>query len=115
MRGTLSCLCSALPERCPSIFNDVVCAGFGCYSNESIRAELVPGILAEYPAPTSFQNIEHWNQFAGHVAHYHYMSDVENIRKYNSTTAPIYNVDHLEVPTAFFYGGRYYQPSTLCN
>eukprot|EP00618_Florenciella_parvula_P016676 CAMPEP_0119500136 /NCGR_PEP_ID=MMETSP1344-20130328/22365_1 /TAXON_ID=236787 /ORGANISM="Florenciella parvula, Strain CCMP2471" /LENGTH=73 /DNA_ID=CAMNT_0007536191 /DNA_START=1 /DNA_END=219 /DNA_ORIENTATION=+ len=42
MRGTLSCLCSALPERCPSIFNDVVCAGFGCYSNESIRAELVP-------------------------------------------------------------------------
>ena len=87
MRGTLSCLCGALPELCPTIFNDgaslkpvctdprsqracsfrpflsrapqltpsctlphaeVVCAGFGCFSNDSIRAELVPGILEEY-------------------------------------------------------------------
>ncbi|KFU91421.1 Lysosomal acid lipase/cholesteryl ester hydrolase, partial [Chaetura pelagica] len=59
------------------------------------------------PAGSSVQNALHWHQisYAGQFQAYDYGSK-ENIRKYNQSTPPVYQIEKINIPTAVWSGGR---------
>ncbi|OXB74196.1 UNVERIFIED_CONTAM: hypothetical protein H355_014579 [Colinus virginianus] len=59
------------------------------------------------PAGTSVQNVIHWHQvfYADRFQAYDYGSK-ENMKKYNQTTPPAYEIEKISIPIAIWSGGQ---------
>nr|XP_056705728.1 lysosomal acid lipase/cholesteryl ester hydrolase-like [Euleptes europaea] len=64
--------------------------------------------VAHSPAGTSFQNLLHWLQvfFEKQFKAYDYGFHEKNMQKYNQTTPPVYKIEDIKIPIAFWTGGR---------
>jgi hypothetical protein len=73
----------------------------------------MPVITGHYPAGTSLMNFRHFEQYyhTGKFAKFDWGPEI-NMKKYNQTTPPIYNVSNIDVPVHLFVG-RYDRLATV--
>ncbi|KAL5253872.1 hypothetical protein ACHWQZ_G013589 [Mnemiopsis leidyi] len=78
------------------------------YDLSNLDESRVPIYVAHTPAGTSVRNMIHWAQLlrAKQLQRYDYGTPDENMKHYNSTTPPVYDISGLDVPTALFSGGN---------
>ncbi|XP_060539044.1 lysosomal acid lipase/cholesteryl ester hydrolase-like isoform X2 [Pantherophis guttatus] len=64
--------------------------------------------VAHSPAGTSVQNLLHWKQIYHEKVFqaYDYGTKEKNMEKYNQTTPPVYKIEDIKIPFAFWYGGN---------
>lgn len=67
----------------------------------------VPVYLSHCPAGTSVQNMLHWSQalHSSQLKAYDWGRE-DNIKHYNQTTPPLYNIKDMKIPTAVWSGGN---------
>lgn len=75
---------------------------------KNLNVTRIPVYAAHEPGGTSVKNMIHYAQGvqSNIFAAYNYSTPEENIKHYNQTTAPIYSISSLKVPTALFHGGN---------
>ncbi|XP_010003927.1 PREDICTED: lipase member N-like, partial [Chaetura pelagica] len=102
LKGPLTQFCRSLGKVCGSVILHI--AGGRLQNLNTSRTDIIVG---HYPAGTSVQNVLHWHQisYAGQFQAYDYGSK-ENIRKYNQSTPPVYQIEKINIPTAVWSGGR---------
>ncbi|XP_063681628.1 gastric triacylglycerol lipase-like [Bolinopsis microptera] len=78
------------------------------YDLSNLDEERVPIYIAHTPAGTSVRNMLHWAQLLrdGQLQRYDFGSPDENLKHYNSTTPPTYDITGLNIPTALIAGGN---------
>ncbi|XP_057681529.1 gastric triacylglycerol lipase isoform X2 [Corythoichthys intestinalis] len=91
-----------LDHLCANIF--FVLCGF---DELNLNASRTAVYTTHCPAGTSVQNMLHWAQAVtgGHLSAFDF-GTAGNVKHYNQTTPPRYNVGDVRVPTAIFSGGR---------
>lgn len=82
-----------------------VIAGFDLSDMDEDR---VPIYVAHCPAGTSVRNMIHWAQLLRDkkLQKYDYGTAEDNMKHYNTTTPPQYDISSLWVPTALIAGGN---------
>ena len=81
----------------------------GCgWDTTNLNSTRIPRYAGHCPAGTSSRNIVHWAQLLRdkQLQRFDYGTAELNIKHYNSTTPPIYDISALSVPTALFSGGN---------
>ncbi|NWH80905.1 LICH hydrolase, partial [Piaya cayana] len=102
LRGPVTQFCTSLDKLCGHVL---------CYiaggSTKNLNTSRTDMYAAHSPAGTSVQNIIHWHQviYANQFQAYDYGSK-ENMKKYNQTTPPAYNIEKISIPTAVWSGGE---------
>ncbi|KFV44742.1 Lysosomal acid lipase/cholesteryl ester hydrolase, partial [Gavia stellata] len=102
LKGPLTRICRSLGKVCGSIF---------CYiaggTIQNLNTSRIDTYVGHYPAGTSVQNIIHWHQLtrADRFQAYDYGSK-ENMKKYNQSTPPAYQIEKISTPTAVWSGGH---------
>ncbi|NXX43511.1 LIPM Lipase, partial [Tricholaema leucomelas] len=101
-KGTLTWICRYLGTFCASIFSIV--AGDRI---ETLNTSRMDTYVGHSPAGTSVQNFIHWHQlaYADKFQAYDYGSK-ENMKKYNQSTPPEYQIEKIIIPTAVWSAGR---------
>ncbi|XP_034050301.1 gastric triacylglycerol lipase [Thalassophryne amazonica] len=96
------CAKEYLSEICGNIF--FILCGF---NEKNLNMTRTPIYTTHCPAGTSVQNMLHWAQavHSGKLMAYDY-GPAENMKHYNQSTPPHYNVRDMKVPTALFSGGH---------
>lgn len=91
-----------LEEICGNIF--FILCGFNKWNMNMTR---VPVYLSHCPAGTSVQNMLHWSQalHSSQLKAYDWGRE-DNIKHYNQTTPPLYNIKDMKIPTAVWSGGN---------
>nr|XP_012429995.4 lysosomal acid lipase/cholesteryl ester hydrolase [Taeniopygia guttata] len=102
MKGPVTQFCACLGKVCGNIFSYI--AGGRIQNINTSRTDSYAG---HYPAGTSVQNVIHWQQIkhADRFQAYDYGCK-ENMKKYNQTAPPEYNIEKLKIPTAVWSGGQ---------
>ncbi|KAM6130492.1 lysosomal acid lipase/cholesteryl ester hydrolase-like [Phoenicopterus ruber ruber] len=101
LKGPLTRICRSLGKVCGSIL---------CYIAgdriQSLNTSRIDTYVGHYPAGTSVQNIIHWHQLtrADQFQAYDYGSK-ENMKKYNQSTPPVYEIEKISTPIAVWSGG----------
>lgn len=97
-------LCDVLPNICDDVIELIV----GPANN--INASRIDVYVGQTPAGTSVKNMVHWGQGlrAEGFQMYDEGSAKANLRRYNSTTPPAYNLSKFNVPTILYTGGKDY-------
>ena len=94
-------LCNYQPSQviCTSILYEL--CGPSKYFNESREAVY----LTHTPAGTSVKNVLHFTQLiqSDQFQMYNYGAE-ENMKRYNQTTAPLYDLTRVNVPVALYWG-----------
>ena len=100
------------PELCAenaAFCNSLLVAFSGC-SLKHKNATAMVNYLRIQPAGTSIKNIIHWMQEikSGQFEMFDYGSSSGNMKKYNQTSPPAYDLSKYDFPanTLFFWGGR---------
>jgi len=64
--------------------------------------------ISQTPAGTSVKNMAHWSQGIRNEVfqRFDYGSKIENIRHYGQPTPPVYHLENINVPCAFYYGSN---------
>ena len=81
----------------------------GCgWDTSNMNATRIPRYAGHAPAGTSSRNIIHWAQLLRdkQLQRFDYGSPELNMKHYNSSTPPQYDISALSVPTALFAGGN---------
>ncbi|XP_049915586.1 gastric triacylglycerol lipase [Epinephelus moara] len=96
------CAKQLLNELCGNLF--FVLCGF---DRENLNMTRTPVYTEHCPAGTSVQNMIHWSQavHTGKLMAFDF-GYTGNMKHYNQSTPPEYNVPDMKVPTALFSGGR---------
>ncbi|XP_062234437.1 gastric triacylglycerol lipase [Platichthys flesus] len=91
-----------LSELCGNLF--FVLCGF---DEKNLNMTRTPVYTTHCPAGTSVQNMVHWAQHihGGKLTAFDFGAE-GNVRHYNQSTPPQYNVQDMKVPTALFSGGQ---------
>ncbi|KFO90374.1 Lysosomal acid lipase/cholesteryl ester hydrolase, partial [Buceros rhinoceros silvestris] len=101
-KGPLTQMCRSLGK---------VCGSFFCYVAgdriQNVNMNRTDTYIAHIPAGTSVKNIIHWHQviMADQFQAYDYGSK-ENMKKYNQSTPPAYNIEKINTPIAVWSAGR---------
>ncbi|KFO71007.1 Lysosomal acid lipase/cholesteryl ester hydrolase, partial [Cuculus canorus] len=96
-------------EFCASL--DKFCGHVLCYiaggSVKNLNTSRTDIYASHSPAGTSVQDIIHWHQilYADRFQAYDYGSK-ENMKKYNQTAPPTYEIEKIRIPTAAWSGGE---------
>ncbi|XP_062594628.1 gastric triacylglycerol lipase-like [Saccostrea cucullata] len=99
-------------ESCKRKTIDIVCENIlfllGGYDSAQLNISRIPVYVRDHPAGTSVQNIIHYSQaiLSGEFLMFDYGSAAENMKHYNQTTPPLYDVTKMETPVAIFSGGQ---------
>ncbi|XP_062989352.1 lysosomal acid lipase/cholesteryl ester hydrolase-like [Elgaria multicarinata webbii] len=103
LRKLLAAVCSHQPKLCAGAINFL--AGENIANLNMSRFDMY---MAHFPAGTSIQNGLHWHQLLnGKVFRaYDHGSEEKNMAKYNQTTPPVYKVEDIKTPIAYWTGGR---------
>ncbi|NWH63356.1 LICH hydrolase, partial [Geococcyx californianus] len=101
LKGPVTKFCTSLDKFCGHVLRYV--AGGNIKNLNTSRTDMYAG---HSPAGTSVQNIIHWHQItqAGRFQAYDY-GPKENMKKYNQTTPPAYEIEKISIPTAVWSGG----------
>ncbi|KAM8730225.1 gastric triacylglycerol lipase isoform 1-T2 [Acanthopagrus schlegelii] len=91
-----------LSELCGNVF--FILCGF---DEKNLNVTRTPVYTTHCPAGTSVQNMVHWAQavHGGKLMAFDFGA-AGNMKHYNQTTPPQYNVQDVKVPTALFSGGQ---------
>ncbi|NXO20410.1 LICH hydrolase, partial [Cisticola juncidis] len=102
MKGPVTQFCACLGNVCGSIFAYLV--GGGIQNMNTSRTDSYAG---HYPAGTSVKNVIHWHQIlrADQFQAYDYGCK-ENMKKYNQTAPPVYQIEEVKIPIAVWSGGQ---------
>ncbi|NWX51870.1 LICH hydrolase, partial [Steatornis caripensis] len=102
LKRPLIWICRSLSKACSRIF-------FYLAGNrmQNLNVSRIDTYVGHNPAGTSVQNIIHWHQVihADRFQAYDYGSK-ENMKKYNQSTPPVYNIEKISIPTAVWSGGH---------
>ncbi|XP_062989011.1 lysosomal acid lipase/cholesteryl ester hydrolase-like [Elgaria multicarinata webbii] len=103
LRKLLAAVCSHQPKLCAGAINFY--AGVNIANLNMSRIDMY---TAHFPAGTSVQNGLHWHQLLnGKVFRaYDHGSEEKNMAKYNQTTPPVYKIEDIKTPIAYWTGGR---------
>ncbi|XP_016076330.1 PREDICTED: lipase member J [Miniopterus natalensis] len=87
------------------ICHDSLLPIFG-YGMKNLNMSRMDIYLSHNPAGTSVQNMLHWSQLlnSSYLKAFDWGSPVLNLLHFNQTTAPLYNVTNMNVPTATWNG-----------
>ncbi|NXI53162.1 LICH hydrolase, partial [Chloroceryle aenea] len=102
LKGPLTQFCRFMGKFCCSIF---------CYITgdkiQNMNTSRIDTYVGHSPAGISVQNIIHWHQLirADRFQAYDYGSK-ENMKKYNQSAPPAYEIEKIRIPTAVWSGGR---------
>lgn len=96
------CAKHLLSELCGNLF--FLLCGF---DEKNLNMTRTPVYTTHCPAGTSVQNMIHWAQavHGGKLMAFDF-GDAGNMKHYNQSTPPRYNVHDMKVPTALFSGGQ---------
>ncbi|NXA26067.1 LICH hydrolase, partial [Ibidorhyncha struthersii] len=102
LKGPATWLCRSLGNFCTSIFCFI--AGDRIQSLNTSRIDIYVG---HTPAGSSVQNVIHWHQItrADQFQAYDY-GPKENMKKYNQSTPPVYQIEKISIPIAVWSSGR---------
>ncbi|KAJ0060563.1 hypothetical protein NL108_016028, partial [Boleophthalmus pectinirostris] len=77
------------------------------FNQDNLNMTRTPVYTTHCPAGTSVQNMVHWSQAVkgGKLRAFDYGAK-ENMKHYNQTSPPVYDVRRMKVPTALFSGGH---------
>ncbi|XP_025932655.1 lysosomal acid lipase/cholesteryl ester hydrolase-like isoform X2 [Apteryx rowi] len=102
LKGPVTQLCTSLDKLCGSILSYI--AGG---SIQNLNTSRIDAYVAHSPAGTSVQNIIHWHQLrhADRFQAYDYGAK-ENMKKYNQSTPPVYEIEKMNTAVAVWSGGR---------
>ncbi|XP_010133378.1 PREDICTED: lysosomal acid lipase/cholesteryl ester hydrolase-like, partial [Buceros rhinoceros silvestris] len=102
LKGPVTQLCANLDKFC----GHVICYIAGG-SIKNLDTSRIDTYVGHSPAGTSVKNIIHWHQLAytDRFQAYDYGSK-ENMKKYNQSTPPAYNIEKINTPTAVWSAGR---------
>ncbi|ESN97503.1 hypothetical protein HELRODRAFT_85270, partial [Helobdella robusta] len=80
----------------------------GGLNHYNVNETRVPVYISHTPAGTSVKNVVHFVQMvrSKKCMAYDYNNEKDNFDHYNQTTAPVYNISNMHVPTYLFYGGK---------
>eukprot|EP00301_Raphidiophrys_heterophryoidea_P018602 c3601_g1_i1.p1 GENE.c3601_g1_i1~~c3601_g1_i1.p1 ORF type:complete len:458 (-),score=109.97 c3601_g1_i1:488-1813(-) len=95
-------LCKDIPHACDaSIF-------LFCGPTHHVNSTRMQVYVAHTPAGTSVKNMIHWTQQIKYdtFSMYDYGSPDKNMKVYNSTTPPAYDLSSVNVPVVLFTGGN---------
>ncbi|NXT81931.1 LICH hydrolase, partial [Zapornia atra] len=101
LKGPVTQLCTSLDKFCGHIL---------CYiaggSIKNLNTSRIDTYVGHSPAGTSVQNIIHWLQLrrTQYLQAYDYGSK-ENMKKYNQSTPPVYEIEKVRIPIAVWSGG----------
>ena len=97
-------LCSVLPNICDDVIELIVGPA------QNINASRIDVYVAQTPAGTSVKNMVHWGQGIRSEVFQKYDegSATANMKRYNSTTPPPYDLGNFYVPTVLYTGGQDY-------
>jgi len=95
------------PRAKHTLCENIIFLGCG-FDTSNMNATRVPRYAGHCPAGTSSRNIIHWAQLlrSRQLQKYDYGSPALNMKHYNATTPPQYEISDLSVPTALFAGGN---------
>ena len=95
------------PRAKHTLCENIIFLGCG-FDTSNMNATRVPRYAGHCPAGTSSRNIIHWAQLlrSRQLQKYDYGSPAHNMKHYNATTPPKYEISDLSVPTALFAGGN---------
>ncbi|XP_076194824.1 lysosomal acid lipase/cholesteryl ester hydrolase-like [Aptenodytes patagonicus] len=102
LKGPVIQLCTSLDKFCGHVL---------CYiaggNIKNLNTSRINTYVGHSPAGTSVQNIIHWHQLtrADQFQAYDYGSK-ENMKKYNQSTPPAYEIEKISTPIAVWSGGR---------
>ncbi|XP_015722333.1 lysosomal acid lipase/cholesteryl ester hydrolase-like [Coturnix japonica] len=102
MQGPVTQMCANSDKFCGKVL---------CYiaggDIENLNTSRIDVYVGHSPAGTSAQNIIHWHQvfYADRFQAYDYGSK-ENMKKYNQTTPPAYEIEKISTPIAVWSGGQ---------
>ncbi|NWY00284.1 LICH hydrolase, partial [Nothoprocta ornata] len=101
MKGPVAQFCTSLDKLCGCILSYI--AGGNLRNMNMSRIDVY---VAHSPAGTSVQNLIHWQQLkrADQFQAYDYGAK-ENIKKYNQSTPPTYEIEKINIPIAVWSGG----------
>uniref|UniRef100_A0A8C6ZVV1 Lysosomal acid lipase/cholesteryl ester hydrolase-like n=2 Tax=Nothoprocta perdicaria TaxID=30464 RepID=A0A8C6ZVV1_NOTPE len=101
MKGLVAQFCTSLDKLCGRILSYI--AGGNLRNMNMSRIDVY---VAHSPAGTSVQNLIHWQQLkrADQFQAYDYGAK-ENIKKYNQSTPPAYEIEKINIPIAVWSGG----------
>ncbi|XP_048776607.2 lysosomal acid lipase/cholesteryl ester hydrolase-like isoform X2 [Ostrea edulis] len=92
--------------------DDIICANIffllGGYDSPQFNLSRVPVYVKDHPSGSSVQNLLHYSQSVlhGQFQMFDYGSPESNLKHYNQTTPPLYDVTKMETPVALFTGGN---------
>ncbi|XP_070802225.1 lysosomal acid lipase/cholesteryl ester hydrolase-like [Pituophis catenifer annectens] len=103
LRNLKVAVCNFQPKFCESIMSFI--AGSNTPNFNLSRMDMY---VAHSPAGTSVQNLLHWKQIYHEKVFqaYDYGTKEKNMEKYNQTTPPVYKIEDIKIPFAFWYGGN---------
>jgi lysosomal acid lipase/cholesteryl ester hydrolase len=98
-------ICDWVPHGCEDILFLL------CGSSNNLNSSRIQVYVSETPAGTSVRNIEHWTQVVKSDKFQMFdfgcgLFSCENQRRYGQKEPPLYNLAHMTVPTALYYGDR---------
>ncbi|XP_022321182.2 gastric triacylglycerol lipase-like [Crassostrea virginica] len=91
---------------------DLICENIlfllGGYDSAQLNMTRIPVYVRDHPAGTSVQNIAHYSQSTLNkkFSMLDFGSPAANMKHYNQTTPPVYDVTKVETPVAIFSGGH---------
>ncbi|KAL3875548.1 hypothetical protein ACJMK2_033489 [Sinanodonta woodiana] len=97
-------------DYCSKKSMEVLCANLlfllGGFDIKETNVSRIPVYIGHNPAGTSVRNMLHYAQSvnSGLFHKFDYGSEKENMRHYNQTVPPLYDVRKIETPIAFFTG-----------
>ncbi|XP_025940809.1 lysosomal acid lipase/cholesteryl ester hydrolase-like, partial [Apteryx rowi] len=102
LKRPLTLICRSCGKACGSILSYI--AGG---RTQNLNMSRIDAYAAHYPAGTSVQNIIHWHQLlhADRLQAYDYGAK-ENMKKYNQSTPPVYEIEKMNTAVAVWSGGR---------
>ncbi|NXA48672.1 LICH hydrolase, partial [Nothocercus julius] len=101
MKGPVTQFCTSLDKLCGRILTYIAGGNI-----RNINMSRIDVYVAHSPAGTSVQNIIHWHQlrYADQFQAYDYGAK-ENMKKYNQSTPPAYEIEKINIPIALWSGG----------
>ncbi|NXD13452.1 LICH hydrolase, partial [Nothocercus nigrocapillus] len=102
LKRSLTLICKSLGKTCAKSL-----AYIAGGRRRNLNASRTDVYVAHSPAGTSVQNLFHWHQLihANRFQAYDYGTK-ENMKKYNQSTPPAYEIEKISTPIALWSGGR---------
>ncbi|NXP07040.1 LICH hydrolase, partial [Thinocorus orbignyianus] len=102
LKGPVTQFCASLDKFCAHILCHIAGGNI-----ENLNTNRIDTYVGHSPAGSSAQNIIHWQQLrrAGRFQAYDYGSK-ENMKKYNQTAPPEYQIEKISIPIAVWSAGQ---------